>query len=130
MTKRQWNRQLFFAIALTIITVAMLASPSSRDAGFGILIIPALAIHAWYQVIRWALKRRKNSGSYAPLFLFSIAEYHKTPPRIKILPRIWSPVGISPNRKAAKIAATTGSQSLEADTKAGEKYLRHQLKIL
>ena len=59
MTKRQWNRQLFFAIALTIITVAMLASPSSRDAGFGILIIPALAIHSWYQVIRWAPKSKR-----------------------------------------------------------------------
>ena len=33
-------------------------------------------------------------------------------------------------RKAARMAATTGSQSLDADTKAGEKYLRHQLKIL
>ena len=38
--------------------------------------------------------------------------------------------GISPNKIPAMIAATTGSQSLDADTKAGEKYFRHQLKIL
>ena len=28
------------------------------------------------------------------------------------------------------MAATTGSHSLDADTKDGEKYLRHQLKML
>ena len=28
------------------------------------------------------------------------------------------------------MAATTGSHNLEADTKDGEKYFRHQLKIL
>ena len=38
--------------------------------------------------------------------------------------------GISANKKAAKKEATTGSQSLEAETKEGEKYLRHQLKML
>ena len=59
MTKRQWKRQLFFAIALSIISLAALASPSSRNAGVGILIIPALAIHSWYQVIRWAPKSKR-----------------------------------------------------------------------
>lgn len=59
MTKRQWNRQLFFAIALTVICIALLVSPSARNAGVGILIIPALAIHSWYQVIRWAPKSKR-----------------------------------------------------------------------
>ena len=33
-------------------------------------------------------------------------------------------------KKIAKNAATTGSHSFDADTKAGEKYFKHQLKIL
>ena len=49
---------------------------------------------------------------------------------IKTPPIICKAVGISKKRIPAKIAATTGSQSFEADTNAGEKYLRHQLKIL
>ena len=38
--------------------------------------------------------------------------------------------GSSPNKKPAKTAATTGSQSFDADTNAGEKYFKHQLKML
>ena len=45
-------------------------------------------------------------------------------------PAICNKTGSSPNKKPAIIAAATGSQSLEADTNAGEKYFRHQLKIL
>lgn len=56
MTKRAWRRQLFFAIVLSIICIALLVSPSARNAGAAVLIIPALAIHSWYQVIRWAPK--------------------------------------------------------------------------
>ena len=63
------------------------------------------------------------------LFL-SILEYQHTPPRIRIPPRTWNTVGISAKRTAAMAAAATGSQSLEADTKEGEKYFRHQLKML
>ena len=56
----------------------------------------------------------------------SICEYQHTPPKIRIPPRIWNTVGISAKRTAAMAAAATGSQSLEADTKDGEKYFRHQ----
>ena len=49
---------------------------------------------------------------------------------IRTPPIICNKTGASPKRKLARIAATTGSQSLEADTKDGEKYFRHQLKIL
>jgi len=39
-------------------------------------------------------------------------------------------VGISAKRNPARIAATIGSHSFVADTKDGEKNLRHQLKTL
>ena len=45
-------------------------------------------------------------------------------------PAICRSAGTSLNRKSAKTAAATGSHSLEADTKEGEKNFRHQLKIL
>ena len=45
-------------------------------------------------------------------------------------PRICNMAGISPNKINARIDATTGSHSLDAETKAGEKYFRHQVKIL
>ena len=45
-------------------------------------------------------------------------------------PRICRGTGISAKRNAAINAAATGSQSLEAETKDGEKNFRHQLKML
>ena len=60
----------------------------------------------------------------------SMREYQQTPPRIRAPPRICRTAGISPKRKAAITAAATGSQSLDAETKEGEKYFRHQLKML
>jgi len=60
----------------------------------------------------------------------SILEYQHTPPRIKIPPNICRRPGYSENSTPAMIVAATGSQSLEADTKEGEKYFRHQLKML
>lgn len=56
MTKRQWKRELFCAIMLTIVCIGTLLSPSARNAGAAFLIIPALTIHSWYKVIRWAPK--------------------------------------------------------------------------
>ena len=53
--------------------------------------------------------------------LRSMREYQQTPPRIRAPPRICRTAGISPKRKAAITAAATGSQSLDADTKEGEK---------
>lgn len=47
-----------------------------------------------------------------------------------IPPRICSNAGISPNRTRAIAEATTGSHNFDADTKAGEKYFKHQVKIL
>ena len=47
-----------------------------------------------------------------------------------IPPTICNKAGNSPNKLAAITAATTGSQSFDADTNAGEKYFKHQLKIL
>ena len=47
-----------------------------------------------------------------------------------IPPKIWRGAGISPKSMKAMAEATTGSQSFEADTKAGEKYFKHQVKIL
>ena len=62
--------------------------------------------------------------------MLSIREYQRTPPRINKPPNICSQPGSSPKRKPAITAATTGSQSLDAETKEGEKYFKHQLKIL
>lgn len=45
-------------------------------------------------------------------------------------PAICNKTGSSPNKKPAIIAAATGSQSFDADTNAGEKYFKHQLKML
>ena len=49
---------------------------------------------------------------------------------IIIPPTIVRGFGYSEKTGIAIIAATTGSKSFDADTKDGEKYLRHQLKIL
>ena len=45
-------------------------------------------------------------------------------------PKICRTEGSSRNRNTAIMDAATGSHSLDADTKAGEKYFRHQLKML
>ena len=49
---------------------------------------------------------------------------------IMIPPKICKMSGISLNKNIAIIDATTGSQSFDAETNDGEKYLRHHEKIL
>lgn len=49
---------------------------------------------------------------------------------VMIPPTICNMAGTSANRNTANNAATGGSQSFEADTNDGDKYFRHQLKIL
>ena len=49
---------------------------------------------------------------------------------INIAPAICINVGISLNKNIANIADTTGSHSFDADTKEGEKYFKHQEKML
>ena len=48
----------------------------------------------------------------------------------RILYVLWSRDGISPKSIIANREATGGSHSFEEDTKAGERYFRHQLKTL
>ena len=75
-------------------------------------------------------KSHPNGWDVLHSAFLSILEYQQTPPRISTPPMIWNAVGISLKRKAAMAAAATGSQSLDAETKEGEKYFRHQLKML
>ena len=57
MTKRQWKKQLFFAIVLSFICLGFMIS-GGQDSGTALLIIGLLAAHSWYQVIRWAPKSK------------------------------------------------------------------------
>ena len=55
MTKRQWTRQLIFAILLSIICLFFILFVKS-DSNTASILIGVLAAHSWYQVIRWAPK--------------------------------------------------------------------------
>ena len=57
MTKREWKKQLFFAIVLSLICLGVMIS-GRQDSGTALLIIGLLAAHSWYQVIRWAPKSK------------------------------------------------------------------------
>ena len=57
MTKREWKKQLFFAIVLSLICLGIMISGGS-DSQTGSILIGLLAAHSWYQVIRWAPKSK------------------------------------------------------------------------